>query len=292
MLFVTDGNPTSGNTDVGVINDLSNTFDGTIFAIGVGDVNTDTLAAITKPDYNVYLVAEFPSIAAMIDEISLAACPDDWGDLPETGTSFETLLTNNGPRHIIGDLFLGPAIDDDPNGFPGDGSDGNDLDNINDEDGLVRGGLLWVPGNTVSLTATFSGDNGYLVSWFDWDQNGIFIDTGELRDWGPVISGTNSLTVTVGASFVPDNGLYVRFRLFEDAGSIPRVPVEPIVPTGRAINGKVEDYRWLFTPTAITLYNQSIGDETSDWLLIGAAAFMLLAAITIYILGRRQRLTR
>ena len=55
------------------------------------------------------------------------------------------------------------------------------------EDGIERHpDYLWQPGNTVHITATVNGTDGYLVGWFDWNNDGDLDDTGEMEEFGSV----------------------------------------------------------------------------------------------------------
>ena len=45
----------------------------------------------------------------------------------------------------------------------------------------------------VTLTAQVVGTGGYLVGWFDWNDDNVITETGEMITFGNVVSGTNSL---------------------------------------------------------------------------------------------------
>ena len=194
----------------------------------------------------------------------------DAGNLPN---SYNTLFQNSGPGHVQGTITLGSAWDADSNGQPG----ASPADN----DGVARTpNQQWQPGNTVTITAVVQGGSGFLVAWFDWDNNGQF-DAGESINFGPVSAGSNALSLVVPASYTTGQTLNVRFRLYEAA------PLNPL-PTGIVMGGEVEDYVWAFTPTAVTLANFSAGQQHPVLLLsaTGMLAMLLLSAVA---LKRRRR---
>jgi hypothetical protein len=166
----------------------------------------------------------------------------DFGDLP---ISYGTLFSSEGPRHIITNtLYLGTSPDAEGDSGVTALDTTATADNnagTNDEDGIDFGDLsAWTAGSTVNYTATVYGTTGYLVAFFDWNQDGNFDDAGETVVYGDVVSGTNSLTVTIPAGF-PEGSLYSRFRLYDGA------PLQAS-PLGLADGGEVEDYYWDYTP--------------------------------------------
>ncbi len=168
----------------------------------------------------------------------------DMGDLPE---SYYTSLNMDGPRHRLGSIYLGPAIpDSDADGQPDNNAKGDDNDGQNDDDGVTRLMTdLWTPGAIVRLQVIVTGGNGYLVSWFDWDNSGAF-EADERIIFGSLSAGSHTLSLTIpnDGSYQTQDSVNTRFRIYE---------TDPLVPTpnGLSINGEVEDYRWVFGPTAI-----------------------------------------
>jgi hypothetical protein len=145
------------------------------------------------------------------------------------------------------------------------GDDNNQV--VNDEDGVTPVDLaLWsvgVGGGAVDVRVTAIGSTaiatGYVNAWIDWDQNGQF-DAGEqiLVD-APVPVGTTQ-TLTFDIPYVGQplmDYYYARFRLYDAAqGTLPMADgslLSAAAPTGLALNGEVEDYRWQFEPLAVTL---------------------------------------
>jgi len=167
----------------------------------------------------------------------------DWGDLPD---SYGTTAANGGARHYltVSGPRLGGTVQPEPNGGPTADASGDG----DEEDGIAfRQGQLWTPGATVNLTATVSGNNGYLVAWIDWDNDGTF-SPEERVIFGNLVSGTNPLTLTVPPGASTGGYVYLRFRLYDSAN----LPAE-LLPTGPAVGGEVEDYRHNWQPTAVKL---------------------------------------
>ncbi len=184
----------------------------------------------------------------------------DYGDLPgmEPFDYANTLDSDNGARHTIGDLFLGAGVDSDP-----DGTESNTAEGDTRDDGVLRAsGQNWIPDTDVNLIVDVEGSGGYLVGWFDWNGNGSLADSGEMVEFGAVISGTQSLPLHISADYTLQQPLNVRFRLYDGDPGAPTT-------TGLALNGEVEDYRWLFGPTVVRLENLAVkagSGSTVFWL--------------------------
>lgn len=155
--------------------------------------------------------------------------PLDFGDAPD---SYGTLLASNGPRHAISQLFLGPAIDADPDGQPTANADGDDTDfDGADEDGVV---FLdpFVIGEWVEMDIIASAA-GLLDAWVDFNMDGDFNDPGE-----QIFTNEHLLTGSNEADFEITGNIsgytYMRFRLSSDGD---------LNPTGPAHDGEVEDYK-------------------------------------------------
>lgn len=153
----------------------------------------------------------------------------DFGDQPDP--PYETLLANNGPRHIIvPGVHLGASIDAEPDGQPVLNAQGDQPD----EDGVtfanhpIRGSYGYL-----SVDAS---QNGWLDVWADFFQNGSFLDPGEVVYSGPVSAGANPIFYTTPATTTA--GPHVAFRMRYNQGG-------PLLPTGLASNGEVEDYKFV-----------------------------------------------
>ncbi|MFC1878624.1 SdrD B-like domain-containing protein [Chloroflexota bacterium] len=171
----------------------------------------------------------------------------DFGDLPD---SYNTTLGNEGAGHTGGDLYLGSTGPDyESDGVPSTDATGDGAD---DGDGVVRVGD-WTLGGTGYLRVEVTGDNGYLVAFYDWNNDGDFEDPGEIVDFGDVVSGTNNLSLSI-ASYNPAILLNARYRLYD------KDELTYVASTGLATNGEVEDYQYPPNePTAVTLESFSAG---------------------------------
>jgi hypothetical protein len=173
----------------------------------------------------------------------------DFGDLPD---SYNTTLGSQGAGHIGGDLYLGANAPD----YEGDGNPTSDAtgDGGDDGDGILRVGV-WNGGGTGYIRADVTGENGYLVAFFDWNDDGDFSDDNEIVVFGDVISGTNNLSLQVPAGYDPTiDNLNARFRLYD------KDEMTYVASTGLTTNGEVEDYQYPpDSPTAVTLESFSAG---------------------------------
>ncbi|MEY2409469.1 MAG: hypothetical protein QOF48_2139, partial [Verrucomicrobiota bacterium] len=155
----------------------------------------------------------------------------DFGDAPDP--SYPTLKASNGARHlIVPGVFLGAAVDLELDAHPNAAATGDDLDGIDDEDGVIfRTPLRAGQPATVEVVAS---TNGLLNAWIDfngvagWAQPGARIFTN-----APLIAGTNTLSLLVPPGASPGN-TFARFR-FNTAGGLSF--------DGPAADGEVEDYQ-------------------------------------------------
>lgn len=227
--------------------------------------------------------------AAVIDVLEarmlLAA---DLGDAPDpssaTGTeNYQTLATNNGPRHTIDltrtTLFLGAGVDGDTAAQQSVGAQGDDLfaaGGRDDEDGILNPLDLQATIGTnpvVTLLATNATNRAAtLYGWIDLNRNGIF-ENGTERTQITVPSGTNGQRFTLTFPLATAGSIgktYARFRLSTDAASANSV--------GLASDGEVEDYRFTIqNRVAFPLSNVStvtLGSEISQPASNGAPTFL------------------
>jgi uncharacterized repeat protein (TIGR01451 family) len=154
----------------------------------------------------------------------------DYGDAPDP--TYNTLLASDGARHYVdGALYLGAGVDDEIDGQPSAGADGDDLGGTDDEDGIffttpIAGGF------TAHLDVTASG-TGLLSAWIDFNADGDWSDAGEwVFSDHSVSAGVNPLTIPVPGAVVV-GPTYARFRLTTTPG---------LYPVGTAPDGEVEDY--------------------------------------------------
>ncbi len=164
----------------------------------------------------------------------------DFGDAPDisSGVStndYQTLSSNNGPRHSIGGPRLGSLIDPETNGQQTPTADGDDISILDDEDGVVFLNLF--AGLTATTDITVTGEDGQVDAWIDFNRNGSFTDVGEQI----VINQTVLVGTTEAFQFnVPANAAL--------ASTLARVRVSRsggLGPNGVAVDaegGEVEDY--------------------------------------------------
>lgn len=165
----------------------------------------------------------------------------DFGDAP---SPYPTLLVNNGARHDIRVIHMSmdPDVWPDPesNGQPDANALGDDLNGIDDENGVLL--PSFVPGQAVQCTVYVHGEftgypvSGKLTAWVDWDKNGQWENN-------PVETIINNQVVTEGANIFtinvppgPTGYTYARFRISSQGVTSPY---------GHAPDGEVEDYRIL-----------------------------------------------
>ena len=172
----------------------------------------------------------------------------DFGDAPDPVLSnageYPTLLTNDGPFHLLGsDLTLGATVDAESDGMPNLAATGDDADNLPDEDGAILLSTLVVAAvDTTASAVVEASAAGMLDAWIDFNQNGVF-DSSEHLGGGtsvPLVAGPNLVNFTVPSTAVTGAraGLnpgetYARLRLSSGGG---------LSPAGPADDGEVEDY--------------------------------------------------
>lgn len=172
----------------------------------------------------------------------------DYGDLPE---SYQTMGTD-AARHIVPavpNLYLGALVDTEPNGQASPAADGDDLNGSADEDGVEIIGV-WQDGpggGTVQVTV--GAGTGWLVGFIDFNNNGTFVDAGEMvisqavsASGGESGDGVHTISVDVPPGAInaaTTTTLFARFRLMPSAPYIPELAF-----AGTANNGEVEDYAW------------------------------------------------
>jgi len=174
----------------------------------------------------------------------------DYGDAPN---SYATLTSSAGPSHgIDASIFMGTAPDSEITGIPSIGADGDDLNNINDEDGVAGFPALLSNATSYSVNVNVtnnSGSNARLVGWIDFNRNGIF-ESGEGTQTS-VANGATGATMTLnwsGLSGLVGGTTYARFRFSSDIGL-------SIFTTGSSMaDGEVEDYSLSISTVNFTKY--------------------------------------
>lgn len=158
----------------------------------------------------------------------------DWGDAPDA--PYATLAGRNGARHrIVPGLRLGRRIDSEPNGLPAALALGDDLNGIDDEDGVAfLTGVVATKSASVAVRVRTVAPSARLDAFIDYNADGDWADAGEqVFTSRTVTNGLNLLTFTVPAG-TTNRPSYARFRLSSAGG---------LTPTGLANDGEVEDYR-------------------------------------------------
>ncbi len=187
--------------------------------------------------------------------LAIAPCVAmDFGDLK---LPYPTWSARNGPRHVSnGTLKLGATIDADGDGQPNAGATGDDIDSDgDDEDGVTFPTLT--AGATASVTVNANA-SGKLNAFFDWNNDGDFLDTSEAITQMNVVSGNNTLSVAVPSTATSGTPIGARFRV-STAGGLTSV--------GGALDGEVEDYMVTINPgVTITLGNLVWNDLDQDGL--------------------------
>jgi len=167
----------------------------------------------------------------------------DFGDLPDT---YNTVLTNNGARHVIdvAGAYLGSNLDNDADGTPATSATDDDIQGLDDEDGIQLLSPMY-PGSNAVIRVTV-GSTGAFSAFIDFDGDGT-LDTVTL------VSSTGPTTLTPGTigDMVLTNGTYdLTISIPSDAeGSMPgRFRITNTTGeggnsvSGAASSGEVEDY--------------------------------------------------
>jgi hypothetical protein len=155
----------------------------------------------------------------------------DWGDAPDT--PYPTLAASSGANHLIGSsLYLGTAIDAEPDGQPAADAKGDDTDAGGDDEDGITFKTPFFPGTVAQIDVTAFG-SGLLNIWIDFNVNGSWLDAGEqVYTDHSLSSGTTTLAIPVPAGLIATNTcMRVRYS-----------SVQSLQPTGYASDGEVEDY--------------------------------------------------
>lgn len=170
----------------------------------------------------------------------------DFGDAPG---AYPTLLAGGiGARHrMLKDaagnwICLGATIDNEQDGQPTVGADGDDTTGVDDEDGMVAQSDFIIGSN--AWIKVIASTNGFLSAWIDYNANGSWLDAGEqVFSKTNVLGGTNILNFSVPAT--ASNGYtYARLRFTTQPG--------PLNVAGLVSDGEVEDYRiYIKTPPPV-----------------------------------------
>jgi len=212
----------------------------------------------------------------------------EFGDLPTSGAViFDSAIVD--AYHISQGLRLGVNVDAEANDNPDTNAVGDDNQGTpDDEDGVTRDMVdQWTPGATVDLSIVVRGCGDsttcYLNGWIDWDRSGDFSGANEqIYNDNAVADGTQGRTVSVPASgYTQGDDVYTRFRVCRTLDTCD-------TPTAtNVLDGEIEDYYWLFRPTAVTL--TSLQAYAAQPALVGLLAAVTLAASGGLVFLRRRR---
>jgi len=164
--------------------------------------------------------------------------PMDYGDAPDPW--YPTLSANNGASHMpVPGVMLGNLLDTETDGQPNASATGDNMNNQNDEDGVVFNTPL-IGGLPATVTVQSSVGGFLLQGWIDFNGDGDWMDPMEqvCIDM-PMVPGFNNLNFMVPLNTV-SGSIYARFRL----SSLPGLQF-----FGPAPDGEVEDYRILTLQT-------------------------------------------
>lgn len=156
----------------------------------------------------------------------------DFGDAP---LPFQTLLVNNGARHIIRGPWFGDnrdRPDGERDGQPHISALGDDI-NVRDDENGVKPQIL-VRGYTSIFPVEVSG-GGVVSAWIDFDNDDFWNDPGEriIGGFYPPGSHLVNINVPAGTSNPLDTETYCRFRISSN---------NILPPEGASKSGEVEDY--------------------------------------------------
>ena len=167
-----------------------------------------------------------------IEDYAFTITPNlDFGDAPDT---YGTLLTSNGPRHSITGPGLGTNIDNESDGVPSTGADGDDTAGSPDDEDAVTFPACLTAGIANNIPIQVNG-TGKLSLWIDLNGDGDFLDSGEMLLNNVPHTGLTSFPIIIPTTATP-GATYARARVI--ASSDPNLTS----PLGAASSGEVEDY--------------------------------------------------
>ena len=170
----------------------------------------------------------------------------DYGDAPNR---YGTTLVNNGPSHDVdARLTMGVEIDAEFDGAPTNTATGDDVDLLDDEDGVSNFNPLStdLAGGNYSVEIAVrseldAGDVATLFGWIDFDIDGTFEASESASVQVNPGDTTANLVFVVPANIIAGD-TYARFRLTSDPS------ISTITPGGGATDGEVEDYALTIEP--------------------------------------------
>lgn len=235
-----DGTDNTDNNDNGIdaatpaVDGVSsNTFTLTPNGMPTGEDQTNYMGTLDDNNVNATIDFSFRNLL-------------DFGDLPDV---YSTLLANDGPGHVIvPDLQIGATIDNETDGQPLAGADGDDT-NGDDEDGVDFTNVAFSAGNSINVPVVVTNNTGSdatLYAFIDWNNDGDFGDLGEIVEV-VVSSAAGAQTILVPFTIPEESdGTAInittgaRFRLTTDDLATTNPGLE--LWEGLATDGEIEDY--------------------------------------------------
>lgn len=246
---------------------------------------TDTGSGVDWQDLGaLVLVIEGDSALDFVIDNLEATTAREYGDLPSSyGTSVLDAC------HIPQVLRLGFNCDAEGDDNASNDTQGDDTDQPYDDEDGVRPTGTWADttdGGHIEIIVTGCSGTCYLNGWINWnsDSDSDFDDAGEhVFTDEPLGSGTHDLDFDIpsGVTF-DDDYYYARFRICESSGECDTVTAQDIS------NGEIEDYRWYWGPTAITLTDITARSSTL-YAALGAVALAAVGLMGAVVILRRRR---
>ncbi len=221
------------------------------------DVGNATIGVRVRLTSGAIFDAYGPAPDGEVEDFFVDVSAFDYGDLPENELSlggsgdYETTFSLsipglNGPRHMIrSDLTIGASVDAEGNGIPQINAFGDDLDGVDDEDGVFPPDTIIRGQNAVFqvFVRNQTSSPAYLHGFVDWNDDGSFEDGYPEQKSGLVTipagqSGLYPVTFLVPNDLLPLPGrVAARFRLSTNNVLI----TDSEGPFAEDIDGEVED---------------------------------------------------
>lgn len=172
-----------------------------------------------------------------VDIVLLNDEPSDYGDAP---IPYSTSDSNSGPLHGASGPILGNLRDEESDGTPSLGADYDNLNGLDDEDGVqvdvIRVGQ---PRAVITVDVTNAPLGARLDAWIDFNADGKWNGPSEqIANNLLVHEGVNYVSFNVPADALPGT-TFGRFRLSSSG---------ELTPTSVAIDGEIEDHSITLLP--------------------------------------------
>ena len=226
--------------------------------------------------------------------------PRDFGDLPEAYGL--TTLSENGARHLPGNLWLGSIVDQELDGQPSLDARQDDNDGLTDEDGVhgvFTAPEYWNAGQG-TIQVTISGEAGCFNAWLDvWNSaaNGVgldndFSDSGEGWNEHALVNqyleaGVHTLNFPLPLrQSSPD--IFARFRLSPAVNGSCAVYEGEDLLYGLQESGEVEDMQFRFGPTAVELSGFSAESSMNNPMIVLGLIWLVGLGLLVLALDMRE----